>query len=102
MLYRFVKALEPITFRLFPNAPYANLAISRDSQMKRQLVLVALTVCAVLPVAQAQKVGETVATPFQGLAYNAKGAQLRDQVNDLVALVRAKRLPDAERKAIEC
>ncbi|SDN10210.1 tetratricopeptide repeat protein [Polaromonas sp. JS666] len=69
--------------------------------MKRQLVLVALTICAVLPVAQAQKVGETVATPFQGFAHSAKGSQLRDQVNDLVALVRAKRLSDAERKAIE-
>ena len=67
--------------------------------MKSPILLISLFAFLLLPAAHAQKVGETVTTPFQELAQNEKGSHLRGQVNDLVALVRTKRLPEAEREA---
>lgn len=69
--------------------------------MKRSLSLISLILCLLLPTAHGQKISETVTTTLQGYADNAKGAHLREQVNDLAALVRAKKLPEANRVATD-
>jgi tetratricopeptide (TPR) repeat protein len=67
--------------------------------MKPLLLVISILTCSLLSPAHAQKVGETVATPLEGSATNAKGDHLRGQVNELVSLVLAKRLTEAERLA---
>lgn len=62
-------------------------------------ILIPLLACLCLPSAHGQKVSETVTTSFQAHAESAKGAHLRPQVNEVLALVRAKRLPEARRAA---
>ena len=60
-----------------------------------------LLLCLLLPPAFAQPIGTTVATDIGGSAENAKGAEMRDQVNAVWGLVRAKKLPEAELAAAD-
>src|SRR5262245_6797885 len=57
--------------------------------------------CAMDDLAVAGDKNETVATPLQLNAEQAKGSEFRDQLNDLVALVKAKQFADADAKAVE-
>lgn len=69
--------------------------------MKPSLFLIPLVTGLLLSTAHAQNAGKTVVTTIQESSQKAKGAHLTGQVSDLVELVRAKRLPEAERSANE-
>jgi tetratricopeptide (TPR) repeat protein len=68
-----------------------------------KLPAAALLLLLSLPMSPAfgQKVGETITTEMLGLVDSAKGAQFHEQVNAVAALVRAKRLDEANAAAIE-
>jgi tetratricopeptide (TPR) repeat protein len=69
--------------------------------MKRSLALLALLAGIALPPAHGQGVGKSVTTPTHGVADRAKGAELRGEVNALVAVIQAGRLDEAERIAVD-
>lgn len=69
--------------------------------MKTPVLLLLIVACASIQAADRQGVGNTVTTPVQGHAEEAKGAHLRARVSDVVALVRARELDEAERAATD-
>ena len=62
--------------------------------------LLVLIVTAFTWQAHAQSRSDTVSTPVQSMAANAKGAELRSQANDLVAMVVAKKFGEADQRAL--
>jgi tetratricopeptide (TPR) repeat protein len=69
--------------------------------MKPSIFLIPLVFCLLLPAARGQSVGKTISTQLQIHADGAKGAHLTEQVNDLVLLVLAKKLLEADRVATD-
>lgn len=68
---------------------------------KNVLSLIALAMVVILPAAYGQATGETVVTHLEGYSESAKGAHLREQANRLTALVRERKLSEAEVAAID-
>ena len=68
---------------------------------KNVLSLIALAMVVFLPAAYGQATGETVVTHLEGYSESAKGAHLREQANRLTALVRERKLSEAEVAAID-
>ena len=66
--------------------------------MKRHRLPFMLLAGLLMPLAQGQQVGESVTTPYEVLAQNAKGIELRDKVAEAVTLIRQNKFSESERK----
>jgi hypothetical protein len=66
-----------------------------------KILLLAILVCSACLYVQAEDKMGTVSTSLQLTAEKAKGAHLRSQANDLVAMVKAKRFAEADERAVE-